>query len=312
MWGLPWISSDFSKMGGRVPNKRPPPTDLCKTSIMDVEAWSPCHLPPLWTLSFSITMMTRGSHLFPVLRVTLLDAGSTQNAPNIPSSVSHKQKEPVTAQDPQNVLEHTPTAYSPLQGIQRLRCRWALTKLFAGRIVYDCACFSCLDWHMPGNTSSLGFYKTKSFTQKRISEFTDSSFFSTPEKQWLSSWAHHLRSAKFTLRGCAERISMSQGCSKWHWQLDARAAFSWGPTHLSESQAWRRAFRWQETPFSDRVSLWSWHLLPKKLSMNASPWRYKIGTEVKHLLIRSHVFTLEQPIDVHRVLLMNDETVPAF
>lgn len=82
-------------------------------------------------------------------------------------------------------------------------------------------------------------------------------------------------------------------------------------THLPESQAWRRAFLWQETPFSDRVSLWSWHLLPKKLSMNASPWRYKIGTEVKHLLI-SHVFTLEQPIDVHRVLLMNDETVPAF
>lgn len=40
--------------------------------------------------------------------------------------------------------------------------------------------------------------------------------------------------------------------------------------------------------------------------------RYKIGTEVKHLLIRSHVFTLEQPIDVHRVLLMNAENSPAF
>lgn len=57
-------------------------------------------------------------------------------------------------EDPRDVLEHTPTASSPLQGIQRLRCGRALIKLFAGlcmivpifHVIIDICQETCHPW----------------------------------------------------------------------------------------------------------------------------------------------------------------------
>lgn len=146
--------------------------------------------------------------------------------------------------------------------------------------MYDCTYFSCLDWHMPGNTSSLGFYKTKSFTQERISEFTDSSFF----------FFFHIR--KTVIEQLSASSQVRQVHPPWvHWEdqhvpgllqvalaVGCRAAFSWGPIYPSFPRA----------KLGEELSCGKKHLSAigslfghgtfyrRNFPWTLSPWRYKM------------------------------------